>query len=468
MRTHQKTERIRKQREEVVTLTAQYNKAAADAELAKNTPDAGTAKLVLSEAKRQAALATTLLDGLREKAGRALLEDTSAPANIGTEQHVEIIRLTEEIERRKSIIAHGKERLMTKPMLVAASAVLLLAMVGFAFTFSSRTPQAWDNTSTAAPPVVEDVEAGAVVPSAAELEVTANTQDNTNTLLARAERGDVGASVKNSANKYFSPDTIAALLKYSAMVMNSDMKNIVGTAMGLGIITDEQLASGDLSGSDVLSRLASGERMSMAAVASGLKADAAKKGFTYDTSRIYEALSNSVRTSMLVNNRQDAQRLVLMIGGAQSIKNIDSRALKTPIEMDMYNTYMWNKDAHDALTAVLTGATEGLEEAKKAMDVLEMWEDDVKSKRITNSLCGLSNDTLKTFGFSEEQRDALRKGSLAESDLRNVMERAYAMNVRMARLNQYDTVRTYNAVQLVMGSEYLIKEFLIMLDTQKR
>lgn len=119
-------ESVRKQREEVVTTTALLNKAASEAEFAKNTPGAGTAKQALSEAKKRSALAAGVLDGLREKMGRTLLEDTSAPAGLGTEQRAEIGRLKEEIAECERIIAHGKKSLLTKPMLVASVLVLLV------------------------------------------------------------------------------------------------------------------------------------------------------------------------------------------------------------------------------------------------------------------------------------------------------------------------------------------------------
>lgn len=70
-------ESIRKQREEVVAMTTQQEKAVADMELAQNTPGAGVAKQALVEAKNRAIFVSGVLDGLREKAGRKLLDDTT-------------------------------------------------------------------------------------------------------------------------------------------------------------------------------------------------------------------------------------------------------------------------------------------------------------------------------------------------------------------------------------------------------
>ena len=130
-------ESIRKQKEEVSIAIAQHNKTAADVELAKNTPGARAAKQVLSEAKTRMTLAAGILDGLREKAGRTLLNDTSAPSHIGTEQRAEIARLLGEFSECESIIAHGKKSLVSKPMLVAAGILLLLLVLGF-MAFSSN------------------------------------------------------------------------------------------------------------------------------------------------------------------------------------------------------------------------------------------------------------------------------------------------------------------------------------------
>jgi len=123
---------IKKQKEEVADTITQHGKAATDAELAKNTPSAGTAKQALSEAKMQMIHAVSTLDSLREKAGRTLMGDATAPPNVGVEQRVKIMQLLDEITVCESIIAHGKERLVSKPMRVAAVVVLVLGIFGFA------------------------------------------------------------------------------------------------------------------------------------------------------------------------------------------------------------------------------------------------------------------------------------------------------------------------------------------------
>ena len=121
-------ESIRKQREEVATMVSQQEKAVSDAEMTQNTPAAWEAKQALAEAKKRTAFVSGVLDGLREKAGRKLFDDVTAPDNIGTEQRIEIARLTEEIKEYERIIAHGKSSLLTKPMLVAASVMVLLVV----------------------------------------------------------------------------------------------------------------------------------------------------------------------------------------------------------------------------------------------------------------------------------------------------------------------------------------------------
>ena len=133
-------ETIRKQKAEVVAVISQQEKATADVELAKGTPGAGAAKQALSEAKKRVALAAGILDGLREKMGRKLLESASAPADIGTDHLAEIARLTEEMAECDRIIAHGKKRLMTKPMLVAACTLAALIGGYFVWGFASQSP----------------------------------------------------------------------------------------------------------------------------------------------------------------------------------------------------------------------------------------------------------------------------------------------------------------------------------------
>jgi len=99
---------IKKQREEVAAITAQYNKAVADVEATKSTPgaEAAAAQQALVGAKKQGAQATGVLNNLREKLGRALLDDASAPANIVTDQQrAEITRLQEEIAECERITA---------------------------------------------------------------------------------------------------------------------------------------------------------------------------------------------------------------------------------------------------------------------------------------------------------------------------------------------------------------------------
>jgi len=118
---------IKQRKQEVAVATAQHSKAATDAELAKNTPGAGAAKQAFLEAKRRMLLAAGVLDGLRERAGRALLDDVSAPPHIGAEQRAEIARLMEAMGECESVIAHGKKSLVSKPMLVAA--VILVVSV---------------------------------------------------------------------------------------------------------------------------------------------------------------------------------------------------------------------------------------------------------------------------------------------------------------------------------------------------
>jgi len=261
-------------------------------------------------------------------------------------------------------------------------------------------------------------------------------------------------------------EKIAAVTNLTTQFMNSDMKNIVGTAVGMGIITEEQLANGDFSGSDVLSRLASGEKMSAAAVAAGLKTDAAKQGFTYDTDHIYELLSDSVRNSMLVNNRPDAQAVVETIAGAQFKKNIDPRALKTQREKAMYHNYLGNKSAHDAFTDLLTGDIGGIEGAQKVANVMEMWEAGITDERLLNSLSDLSDDQLKGLRFSEEKISALRTGKLAESDLQNIMKNAYAMDARMTRLRGYSALGEHHTVLLGKGEVGLAEKKRVDQETR--
>ena len=125
-------ESIRKQKAEVAVATAQHGKAASDAELAKNTPGAGAAKQVLSTAKAQMTLVGGVLDGLREKMGRTLMEDASAPPSIGAEQRREISRLMEEIADCERIVAHGKTSLLSKPVLIAAAVLVVVGLAVFA------------------------------------------------------------------------------------------------------------------------------------------------------------------------------------------------------------------------------------------------------------------------------------------------------------------------------------------------
>ena len=99
---------IRKQRDEVATITAQYNKAVADVEATKNTPgaEAAAAHQAMAGTKKQGVRATGGLNDLREKLGRALFGDASAPANIVTDQQrAEIARLQEEIAECERITA---------------------------------------------------------------------------------------------------------------------------------------------------------------------------------------------------------------------------------------------------------------------------------------------------------------------------------------------------------------------------
>ena len=125
---------IRKQREDAATATAWYGKAATDAELAKNTPGVGAAKQVLREAKKQMVLVVGVLDGLREKAGRMLMDDTTTP-HIGSKQRAEILRLIQEIAECQSIVAHGKKSLVSKPMIVAVGLMFLLVGLVMLYIF---------------------------------------------------------------------------------------------------------------------------------------------------------------------------------------------------------------------------------------------------------------------------------------------------------------------------------------------
>ena len=127
-------ESIRKQKNDVASVSAWYGKAATDAELAKNTPGAGAAKQALAEAKQQMMLTTGVLDGLREKAGQMLMGDTTAPSSIGAPQREEIKRLLGEIAQCQNAVMVGKTSLLSasKPMLkiAAVAAVILLLIVG--------------------------------------------------------------------------------------------------------------------------------------------------------------------------------------------------------------------------------------------------------------------------------------------------------------------------------------------------
>ena len=125
-------EDIKKQREAVADVTAEHGRAATDAELARNTPGARAAKQALAEAKTRMVLATGVLDGLREKVGRALMDNDSAPPNIGARQRTEFLQLWGKIAECEWIIAHGKRKLASKPMFAAIGVLLLVGLVAFA------------------------------------------------------------------------------------------------------------------------------------------------------------------------------------------------------------------------------------------------------------------------------------------------------------------------------------------------
>ena len=124
-------EDIKAQRKEVADVTALYGKAATDAELAKNTPGAKAAKQVLSEAKTRMALATGVLDGMREKAGRTLMDDVAVSSQIAAKQRTEFLQLWGKIAECEWLIAQGKRQLRSKPMLAAAGVLLLVGLVMF-------------------------------------------------------------------------------------------------------------------------------------------------------------------------------------------------------------------------------------------------------------------------------------------------------------------------------------------------
>jgi len=126
-------------KEEVTGHTVQRDKAAADAELAKNTAGSGPARAALTAAEAQLKLSEGVLDGLCEKAGRVVMDDPSTPADIGAAQRTEITRLREEIATCEMIVAHGKRSLISKPMIVAASLILAIALAAI-ITVHVRPP----------------------------------------------------------------------------------------------------------------------------------------------------------------------------------------------------------------------------------------------------------------------------------------------------------------------------------------
>lgn len=129
---------IRNQKMEVATITGQYNKSVADAELAKNTPGAGAAKQAVAAAQAQKKLADGVLDGLQEKLGHTIIDDASAPADIGEEQRTEIARLHDEIKKCEEIIETGKKGLLSKLMIVAGAIAILIICIAFGFLSFSK------------------------------------------------------------------------------------------------------------------------------------------------------------------------------------------------------------------------------------------------------------------------------------------------------------------------------------------
>ena len=112
---------------ECAEASARRDKAASDAEMAKNTAGAGLANQALTGADAQVKLAEGVLEGLREKAGRAAMDDASFPADLCWEERAEILRLRREVSDCDAIMSVGAKGLFSKPMIKTAAILLVAA-----------------------------------------------------------------------------------------------------------------------------------------------------------------------------------------------------------------------------------------------------------------------------------------------------------------------------------------------------
>jgi len=129
---------IQNQRRQVAERTAQYNQAVAEAERVRtmNIPGEGAARQAILDAEARITSAVRVLDGLREKAGRALMLDASAPAGIGAEQRIKITQLFEKIAECERIISYGKTSLSKqKPVIAVIAAVALIGIFCFVLPY---------------------------------------------------------------------------------------------------------------------------------------------------------------------------------------------------------------------------------------------------------------------------------------------------------------------------------------------
>ena len=180
---------------------------------------------------------------------------------------------------------------------------------------------------------------------------------------------------------------------------NSDMTNVFGAALSLGLVTEQDLADGTLGGIETLQRLTRGDRVTKAEAVGDFIRAGRERGREFNRDLVDLALGDATRNAMLVLNSDVSRRAVSQAASRQMMQDYMP---KTPEEWARERTISRHEERLNIFEQIIQG--EDTQTARDFMEVLTQIEaGTISAEKTHQRLRDLDGGkTLERLGLDRE------------------------------------------------------------------
>jgi len=245
------------------------------------------------------------------------------------------------------------------------------------------------------------------------------------------------------------------IMEQTIRMLDSDVKNVFGAAMSMGIVSAKDLKEknyGSDSVGEMLSKLESGQEVSTAEVEQAFLASDRARSMGLSMRDVKQYLRDTARNSMRVMSDKDARDATLNVASKHYLRNFVPR---TKEEYDDWLNVQANKENLDKIDEVFQGAN--LKDAQTLFHAFQLQQSGGEDSdiQIIDSLSKLSDESLKSIGINsrKELTDAMAtsQGSEARKDILKKVEEGHRALSSSARLHGME-YSSYMAWKIAMGT----------------